>query len=84
MRLRQRDHWCDEIEMTRSAVPMSFGSRTRTRSVTLALMRSVLRGLVLGGDDLDGGVGAGVRSVLSGSVTLSRSLSLSLSLSLRV
>ena len=37
-RLRQRDHWCDEIETTRSAAPISFGSRTRTRSVTIAPM----------------------------------------------
>ena len=37
-RLRQRDHWCDEIETTRSAAPISFGSRTRTRSVTTAPM----------------------------------------------
>ena len=51
-RLRQRDHWCNEIKTTRSAAPMSFGSR----------MRSVLAGSVLGGDDLDGGAGAGVRS----------------------
>ena len=62
-------------------MPMSIGLRTRTRSVTSAPMRSFLGGLVLGGDDLDGGAGAGVRSVLGGSVTLS---SLSLSLSLRV
>ena len=37
-RSRRRDHWCDEIETTRSAAPMSFGSRTRTRSVTTAPM----------------------------------------------
>ena len=48
--------------MTRSAVPMSIGLRTRTRSVTMALMRLVLDGSVLGGDNLDGGAGARVRS----------------------
>ena len=37
-RSRRRDHWCDEIETTRSAVPMSFGSRTRMRSITTAPM----------------------------------------------
>ena len=36
MRSRRRDHWCDEIETTRSAVLMSFGSRTR--SITTAPM----------------------------------------------
>ena len=38
MRSRRRDHWCDEIEMTRSVAPMSFGSRMRTRSVTTVSM----------------------------------------------
>ena len=48
---------------------MSFGSRTRTRSVTSVPMRSVLGGSVFGGDDLDGGGGAGAR-VLSLSLSL--------------
>ena len=56
----------DEIETTRSASLMSFGSRTKTRttsSMSFGLRtRSVLGGSVLGGDDLDGGVGVGVRS----------------------
>ena len=42
----------DEIETMRSAAPMSFGSRTR----------SVLGGSILSGDDLDGGIGAKMRS----------------------
>ena len=66
----------DKIEMTRSVVPMSYGSKTRTRTTTPmsfgsrtkapmsfgSRTRSVLGGSVLGGDDLDGGAGAGVRS----------------------
>ena len=69
----------DENETRRSAVPMSFGSRTRTTAsmsfgsrtrtrtrMTVSMSfesrtRSVLGGSVLGGDDLDGGTGAGVR-----------------------
>ena len=48
----------------RLAAPMSFGSRTRTRTrlVTLAPMRSILGESVLGGDDLDGDANAGVQS----------------------
>ena len=43
-------------------MPMSIESRTRTRtrSVMSAPMRSVLGGSVLGDDDLDGGIGTGV------------------------
>ena len=66
----------DEIETTRSAASMSYGSRTRMRTTALmsfglrttapmsfgSRMRSVLAGSVLGGDDLDGGAGVGVRS----------------------
>ena len=66
---------------------MSFGSRTRTRSVTSAPMRSVLGGSILGGDDLDGGADVGVRSRwwcdLGGGASASREgrdLALSLSL----
>ena len=68
----------DENEMRRLAAPMSFGSRTRTMAsmsfgsrtrtrMTVSMSfesrtRSVLGGSVLGGDDLDGGASAGVRS----------------------
>ena len=49
-RLRRQDHWCDEIKMTRSAAPMSFGLRTRTRSVTTAPMSNENE---IGNDDTD-------------------------------
>ena len=49
-RLRRQNHWCDEIKMTRSAAPMSFGSRMRTRSVTTASMSNENE---IGNDDTD-------------------------------
>ena len=54
----------DRSWATRSATPMSFGSKTRTTaSISFGLRtRSVLDGSILGGDDLDGGASAGVRS----------------------
>ena len=61
----------DKIEMTRSVVPMSYGSKTRTRMTTLMSFGSRMKvpmsfgsrmRSVLGGDDLDGGASAGVRS----------------------
>ena len=54
----------NEIKMMRSATPMNFGSRTRTRMTALmsfgSRTRTVLGGSVLDGDDLDGEVDAGV------------------------
>ena len=51
-RLRRQDHWCDEIKMTRSAAPMSFGlrTRTRTRSVMTAPMSNENK---ISNDDID-------------------------------
>ena len=49
-RSRRRHHWCDEIETTRSAASMSFGSRTRMRSITTAPMSNENE---IGNDDAD-------------------------------
>ena len=90
MRSRRRDHWCDEIETMRSAVPMSFGSRTRMRSVTMRLagaigaVRLTVRGFAVRRSRV-----RGFAMRLAGGATIlgflgSRSLSLSLSLFARV